>query len=123
MKRIQRSRKKGSKLPPNTVCVTRPGRWGNPWKLDERTTAAVCVASFRRCLLRALNGWEREDSDPWGKPVTAEVWQHFERMAERLPEVRGKNLACWCKIVESVSPLCHADVLLELANREESRNG
>jgi hypothetical protein len=26
--------------------------------------------------------------------------------------LRGKNLACWCKLGEP----CHADVLLELAN-------
>ena len=31
---------------------------------------------------------------------------------DRLPELRGKNLACWCK---PGSP-CHADVLLEIAN-------
>jgi hypothetical protein len=27
--------------------------------------------------------------------------------------LRGKNLACWCKL----GTACHADVLLELANR------
>lgn len=31
-KRIQRKRTRGWKMPPNTVCVTRPGRWGNPYK-------------------------------------------------------------------------------------------
>lgn len=30
-KRIQRKRTKGFRLPPNTVCVTRPGPLGNPW--------------------------------------------------------------------------------------------
>jgi hypothetical protein len=29
-----------------------------------------------------------------------------------LPELRGHDLACWCKLDEP----CHADVLLELAN-------
>lgn len=29
-------------------------------------------------------------------------------------ELRGKNLACWCK----ASP-CHADVLLEIANTDK----
>ena len=33
-------------------------------------------------------------------------------MLERMPELRGKNLACWCPVG---SP-CHADVLLEVAN-------
>jgi len=31
-----------------------------------------------------------------------------------LSELRGKNLACWCKPGEA----CHADVLLALANDE-----
>ena len=33
-------------------------------------------------------------------------------MHKALPELRGKDLACWCKEGEP----CHADVLLELAN-------
>lgn len=32
-----------------------------------------------------------------------------------LEPLRGKNLACWCK----PDARCHADVLLELANRTE----
>lgn len=32
---------------------------------------------------------------------------------ERLSVLRGKNLACWCKVGDP----CHADVLLELANK------
>jgi hypothetical protein len=31
-----------------------------------------------------------------------------------LAELRGKNLACWCQPHRH----CHADVLLELANRD-----
>jgi hypothetical protein len=31
----------------------------------------------------------------------------------KIKELRGKNLACWCRLDQS----CHADVLLELANR------
>jgi hypothetical protein len=29
-------------------------------------------------------------------------------------QLRGKNLACWCKLGDP----CHADVLLELANED-----
>ena len=35
---------------------------------------------------------------------------------KRIEALRGKNLACWCKIGDP----CHADVLIELANPEES---
>jgi hypothetical protein len=33
---------------------------------------------------------------------------------EKLPELKGKNVACWCPI----SQPCHGDILLEIANRE-----
>ena len=35
-------------------------------------------------------------------------------MDEIVAELRGKNLACWCPL----DAPCHADVLLELANRD-----
>ena len=31
--RIQRKRTKGFRMPPNTISVCRPGRWGNPWRV------------------------------------------------------------------------------------------
>jgi hypothetical protein len=42
-----------------------------------------------------------------------------------LPDLRGKNLACWCPIVDKDgNPVpCHADVLLELANTPSQYNG
>lgn len=32
--RVRRSRAKGAELPPDTLCVGRPGRWGNPWTVQ-----------------------------------------------------------------------------------------
>ena len=40
-------------------------------------------------------------------------YPHRTELIRRLPELRGKNLACWCALDRQ----CHADVLLELANR------
>ena len=85
--RIQLQRIKGWRMPPNTVWVARPSRWGNPFKVTSKRTAAQAVERFR-C--------EMPD---------------FTREAARL-ELRGKNLACFCKLGEP----CHADVLLEIAN-------
>ena len=36
--RVQLSRRKGWKMPPNTVKVTRPGPWGNPFVVNPRVT-------------------------------------------------------------------------------------
>jgi len=91
--RIQRKRTKGWKMPENTVYVGRPTRWGNPndWRRSGRTKA---VEAFK-----------------------AEWLDFFALDAEALPRLQhnlgGKNLACWCPLG---SP-CHADVLIEFANK------
>jgi hypothetical protein len=107
-RRVQLSRAAGARLPPNTVIVSRPTRWGNPWRLqdvkfqhadgtpapfDEAEARRQCVRNFEAALLNAL------DSVPF-------------QIKDVVRELRGKNLACWCKTGE----LCHADVLLALAN-------
>jgi hypothetical protein len=86
--RIQRKRTKGWKMPSNTVSVTRPSMWGNPWRVSSTCTALEAVEAFRRWI---EGGAYRR--------------QHLD-------ELRGKNLACWCALDQP----CHADVLLELAN-------
>lgn len=90
--RIQRKRTKGWKMPANTVSVTRPGRWGNPYAITARYSAADAVASVRRMVEGRM-----------GSITEATV----------RAELRGKNMACWCK----PGAPCHADVLLEVANR------
>ena len=87
MKRIQQKRMKGWRKPPNTVCVSRPSKWGNPFKLEEQGRERA-VALYRKWLTTGK-----------GKCLPIE-------------ELRGKNLACYCKLADP----CHADVLLEIAN-------
>ena len=81
------------------VSVTRPGRFGNPYPV----------------------GAEYEDKGRRIGIVTPETCLPFFRLyaeqrlamdAEWLEPLRGKDLACWCK-----EGPCHADILLELANR------
>jgi hypothetical protein len=87
--RVQIKRARGWRMPDNTVWVARPGRWGNPFKVTSKLTAAQAVERFR-CEMPA-----------------------FTREAAR-QQLAGKNLACFCKLTEP----CHADVLLEIANAE-----
>lgn len=105
-KRIQRKRSKGWRKPDNTVCVTRPGMWGNPLRFKDRSQqeAERVVCGYRRLLEKALRG---------KLAVTDEVSARIHEQARRLDELRGKNLACFCP---EGSP-CHANVLLDLANR------
>lgn len=83
-------------MPENTVSVCRPGPWGNPFKVGAvcTETPEKAVAMFRK--------WLSDDRD--GRLLAL--------AAKR--ELRGKNLACWCR----PGTPCHADVLLDLANAD-----
>ena len=98
-KRIQLRRAKGWRMPPNTVSCARPGRWGNPYRIDGSEygcprNAAEAVQLFRVFLSSAA-----------GAVMRAEIG-----------ELRGHDLACWCALPKPGEPdVCHAAVLLELA--------
>ena len=84
--RIQRKRTKGWKMPENTIYVGRPTKWGNPF--DKTNSGSVHPALRFACEVAPLLD---------------------------ASELRGKNLACWCRLDQE----CHADVLLEFANAEK----
>ncbi len=85
--RVRLSRKKGWRKPPNTVVVSRPTKWGNPFNISAECSREQAVALFEEY-------------------VRSEGLEMLVRA-----ELRGKNLACWCAHVP-----CHADVLLRIAN-------
>jgi hypothetical protein len=97
-------------MPPDTVKVSRPGIFGNPF-----TEAALAEAGYslsrdgaRSYLVQCFRRWlEGRDQDLGAKSDTLR-----NDLLMALPSIRGKNLACWCPI----NGPCHADVLLELAN-------
>jgi len=102
--RVQLSRAKGWKMPPNTVKVSRRSKWGNPYKVGDR---AYVTATTRGEYI--------------GEHITLTVENVIELFRADLEstgyadvgELSGKNLACWCALDQP----CHADVLLEIANR------
>jgi hypothetical protein len=102
--RIQLSRAKGWRMPENTVKVDRTTPWGNPFVVGKAGTADRCVQLFRYLL----GGYLCMTSGD----VKAQA-AYLEHVKEHRAELRGKNLACWCRPGQP----CHADVLLELANQ------
>jgi Domain of unknown function (DUF4326) len=99
-RRVQLSRQRGWRMPPDTVKVDRATRWGNPFRIGEHGDAAQCVAMFHRWL-------------KYGSPQRDDLDSARARILRELPQLRGKHLACWCR----PGAPCHAEVLLELANR------
>jgi hypothetical protein len=89
--RVQLRRTRGWRKPDNTVVVSRPSRWGNPYT----------VADYGRDEAIRLYA-ERLRQNP--------------RLVEEVRrELRGRNLACWC----APDLACHADVLLAVANDQD----
>lgn len=108
-KRIQLSRQAGWRMPPNTVKVDRSTRWGNPFKLgmDAGEVSRIDAINSEDGL------YTPEDVIEMYRWWLTEIsrGQAVARLASQ--DLRGKNLACWCK----PGALCHADVLLEVANK------
>lgn len=124
-KRIQRKRTKGFKLPPNCVYVGRPTIFGNPfWHLAKYSSVNDSLVAFRM----AVNGiWEPSKLKHVGDGpfrIACRDFSDFIKLFALGPrnviqqELRGKDLACWCPLVDkNGNPVpCHADILLEIAN-------
>jgi hypothetical protein len=84
------------KVPHNAIYVGRAmprynlpaSRWANPFKTGKDGTREEVIEMYRKMITDPIN----------------DVYD--------LTELKGHDLICWC------SPLpCHADVLLELANK------
>lgn len=115
-RRIQRSRAKGWRMPPNTVYVGRSTVWGNPWvpcDFRGRWMVGRLDPNAPLGMPSCFEGdWpsEREAKAECVRRYRATLHSTLRYLAPR--ELRGRSLACWC----ALDWPCHADVLLELAN-------
>jgi hypothetical protein len=106
MQRIQRSRRKGWRLPPSTHYVGRPTRWGNPFRVGRDDEGYWTVS---------------HGGNHWVVPTQMAAYRlaielYAAWCTSFVPDIitalRDKNLACWCPLDRP----CHADVLLRIAN-------
>ena len=91
MKRIQRKRTKGWRMPPNTVYVGRPSKWGNPYRVGQ------LVNGMPISRLAAKNYY-----------AGTHLFLLIHRDGLDIDELADKILACWCALDQP----CHADVLI-----------
>lgn len=125
--RIQRSRAKDWKLPADTVVVTRPGKWGNPFAVEETAGGWLLKVEGKAAndakVMDIARKWNEIGAlghraasvvvavEAFRQLHDNEISRHAIRHA-----LKGRVLACWC----SVGTPCHADVLLAIANDEAS---
>lgn len=116
--RIQLRRTKGWRKPADAIVVARPTRWGNPYHPDDYPTSQA---------FQTVEGEWWTQHEPWS---TRLYWAYcdFQSMIRNHPERRaefgypsdeeiiehlgGHPLCCWCP----PEVLCHADILLTIAN-------
>ena len=76
-------------MPPGARSVTRPSKWGNPFVIGRDGDHDEVVEMHRKWV--ANGGLEAAGLDP--------------------AELRGLDLACWCRPDQT----CHADTLIDWA--------
>ncbi len=114
--RIQRKRTKGWTMPPNTVYVGRPTVFGNPFTGSPyMTRASRPEGSIRLYKMFIRKRWMDLFRTGCRYEFLAYLKERRVRLDQQLGHLRGKNLACWCPLDQP----CHADVLLEIANKEQ----
>ena len=91
MCKVLNARQVGMRPAPDRVYVGRPSKWGNRFVIGRDGSRDEVVTKYRAWIVRQP------------PPLAA------------LHELRGKDLVCWC-----TPERCHADVLIELANRSIS---
>lgn len=96
----------------------RGSKWGNPFQIGK----AGLVLKYIKPEFRGQIKNDRANSFVYSREQAIEAFKYsvlrgqltFDEEDVR-HELRGKNLACWC----SPNELCHADILLEIANEME----
>jgi hypothetical protein len=105
-------------MPPNTVKVDRTTRWGNPYQVTVFGRERA-IQLFEDTITGFWSHGRFADREP--DHLVDKAYAIHRQLQQRVPsclghfvrrELRGKNLACWCKPGEP----CHAAVLLKLAN-------
>lgn len=94
-------------MPEGAVYVGRPTEWGNPWTIG---TIAIIEWPWPSSVLEVSI---REIEITPHIAVALYRWAFTPDVEEIRAELAGRDLACWCPLDQP----CHADVLLELANR------
>jgi hypothetical protein len=125
-------------MPEGAVYVGRPTVFGNPFRVVRSTCCATVDVTDDNGVTYVIDHrWAHENG--WSDVNRPGAWTYARREAVRLysaelsdwmggrlrwdepfqeavESLRGRDLACWCPLDQP----CHADVLLELANREAS---
>lgn len=110
--RIQMRRTAGWRKPAGTIYCGRPSVFGNPFLVSVHGREKA-VELHRRWLEGRMPSDEMTGLAAANHLPDVIALRDLRSMVlHRLQELRGHDLACWCRLDQP----CHADALLELAN-------
>lgn len=126
--RIQLRRTKGWRKPEGCILVARRSRWGNPFIVHGASVIGRPWSVVReRDLQRPVQfvgdevGYVTCSHVAEAIAHSVDLFRAYCKVTQRdtsdayekwLAPLRGHDLGCWCPLDQ----LCHADVLLEIAN-------
>jgi len=100
-------------MPENTTAVTRPGAYGNRFRVVHDVSGWWCMIDRQSGLLFPTERGARRQATL----MFREEWAHGHEA--QLAALRGRNVACFCRPPPDGVPdleWCHGGVLLEIAN-------
>ena len=90
----------------------RPTKGGNPFTTEDAIDAGYGAERAASATRFAFQQWLL-CHPMWSPPGKAFSPRIRDRILADIGKLRGKDLACWCNL----DAPCHADILLEIANR------
>lgn len=104
-------------MPENCVYVGRPTIWGNPFTGDDAVERYELAISEFPVPQERIDEWKSAGGITWVLIALS------ARVRGVLNQLKGKDLACWCPLTnkDGTPCLCHADVLLRIANATPSK--
>ena len=94
-------------MPPDTIYVGRPTKWGNPYRIEKRGEAWF-VIDPQGHISYDQDGYNYKETAATIAVSAYSLWLETQKQLD-LSELAGKNLACFCEIGQP----CHVEVLLE----------
>lgn len=114
---------------PDAVIVDRRTRWGNPFRVGRSYDAwmhSVTPKGYVETVDQAVELFRQYTQfsfvpiKPEARPYHGIYTHGLESLARHARRIlAGKDLACWCPL----DAVCHADVLLEIANGGAAMRG
>ena len=131
-KRIQMTRQRPWRAEhPDAVIVARPSKWGNPFTVNIPHGEALQGSTTRALLANRYQLWLTTGDSLQAianrLALSTKDGRHFienfaptnrPTLSQIRADLAGHDLACWCPLNQP----CHADVLLEIANRDWSKS-